>query len=101
MKSPRFGVGVGEYKSKTINSKIERVTACHFGDSTSFLMLNAVEDELAFGAQRTDQILMHQVKQVEYKVRPGQQVVGVYGYLVKQELEIMWRFSFILNNDFQ
>ena len=56
---------------------------------------------MAFGAQRTDQILMHQVKQVEYKVRPGQQVVGVYGYLVKQELEIMWRFSFILNNDFQ
>lgn len=63
-------------------------------------MLNAVEDGLAFGAARTDQIMMDRVQQVEHKVRPGQQVVGVYGYRVKQEKEIMWRFSFVLNNDF-
>ena len=74
--SPTFGVG-DKKKKVPLKSKIEKVTACHFGDSTSFVMIND-DPDLAFGAQRTD--TMHQVKQVERIVRHTQQVVGVYGY---------------------
>ena len=80
--SPTFGVGDKKHEAR-VNQKIQVVTACHFGDSTSFVMLNG-DPDLAFGAQRTD--TMHQVKQVERRVQPLQQVVGIYGYKVKQDV---------------
>ena len=80
--SPRYGVGES-YQKKAIKDKIEKVTAFHFGDSTCFLMFNQVEDELAFSAKRTDQIMMHKGREVSYRVMPTQQIVGIYGYKVK------------------
>lgn len=80
--TPTFGAH-DRVRSVPVTKKIEKITACHFGDSTSFVMLNDPEDNLAFGAQRTD--TMHQVKQVERRVKHMQTIVGVYGYKVKND----------------
>ena len=53
---------------------------------------------MVFGAQKTD--VADHVEEVEYQIRDTQVIIGVYGVKVRQENDIMLRFSFILNNDF-
>jgi len=53
---------------------------------------------LTWGAQETD--VMKQVKEIECMLKDTQQIVGVYGHKMQNEFDIIWRFSFILNNDF-
>jgi len=43
---------------------------------------------------------MAQAKELSFPLKETQQIVGFYGYKMKNDMDIVWRFSFILNNDF-
>ena len=80
-----------------MTTPVRQITACHHRDSTNFLQFND-DTRVHFGAQRAD--MMKQAKQIECILKETQQIVGLYGYKMKNDLDIVWRFSFILNNDF-
>ena len=94
--SPTFGRH-DKVKLEEIGGVVKKITACHFKDATTFLMFNE-SPQLTWGAQETD--VMKQVKEIECMLKDTQQIVGVYGHKMQNEFDIIWRFSFILNNDF-
>ena len=83
--------------TQAINGHVSKVIACHYRDCTNFLSIND-EERLSFGAARND--LMSQAKELVFPLKETQQIVGFYGYKMKNDMDIIWRFSFILNNDF-
>ena len=79
---------------------MRHILGCHFRDTTCFVCFN--EDiALSHGASRND--VSAQVAQLQYHLKETQQIVGVYGWKLKDApdgQDIVWQFSFILNNDY-
>ena len=94
--SPLFG-SFDMYRTVEMGMAVHRLTACYYNDLTCFLMINR-DPELTFGAQLMD--VADLTEEVEYGLRETQVIIGVYGVKVRQENDIILRFSFILNNDF-
>jgi len=94
--SPTFGRH-DRVKTDELNGRVDKITACAYKDATTFLMFND-DARLSWGAQQTD--VMRQANEIECKFKRTQQIVGFYGYKMQNDYDIVWRFSFILNNDF-